>query len=91
MDNDHFYSRFSFNSEHTHDHALKPLWMENTTNCDLIALGGKNSINLLKQLLVEIEKKKQNKLLNNMSAASEEQMAAQQVGNMCRLSTLIIK
>jgi transposase InsO family protein len=77
IDNERFYSRFTFSSEHAHDHALKTLWMPEYNELRPHGtLGGKTPMDFLKQRLAEIEKKKQNELLNKTDAPSEEQNAA---------------
>ena len=77
IDEERFYSRFSFSSEHAHDHALKTLWMPEYNELRPHgALGGMTPMDFLKKRLLEIETKKQNDLLNNNDAVSDELKAA---------------
>jgi len=77
IDGERFYSRFSFSSEHTHDHALKTLWMPEYNELRPHgALNYKTPMEFLKQRLEEIKNKTQTELLNIPDALSEEQKAA---------------
>jgi len=75
IDEERFYSRFSFSSEHTHDHALKTLWMPEYNEVRPHgALGGRTPMDFLQQRLTELKSK--NELFNKINALSEEKKAA---------------
>lgn len=77
IDNERFYSRFSFASEHTHEHALKTLWMPEYNELRPHgALGGKTPMDFLRERLAKIEKKNKTELLNKIDTVSEELSAA---------------
>ncbi len=75
IDEERFYSRFSFSSEHAHDHALKTLWMPEYNEVRPHgALGGQTPMDFLKQRLTQLKLK--NELFNKIKALSEEKKAA---------------
>lgn len=77
IDNERFYSRFSFTSEHTHEHALKTLWMPEYNEIRPHgALGGLTPMEFLKKRLDEIESKAEKELLNKHDMASDLKIAA---------------
>lgn len=77
IDEERFYSRFTFSSEHDHNHALKTLWMPEYNELRPHgALGGKTPIDFLKQRLEEIQEKQKIEFLNKNDTPSEERVAA---------------
>jgi transposase InsO family protein len=77
IDNERFYSRFSFSSEYDHDHALKTVWMPEYNELRPHgALGGKTPIDFLRERLVQIKAKQQNGLLNQTGQTTDVQKAA---------------
>ena len=77
IDNERFYSRYSFDSEFALDHALKTIWMpEYNERRPHSALGGKAPIDFLHERLVKIKTSRQIELLNNSNPHSEEKKAA---------------
>lgn len=77
VDNERFYSRFTFSSEHALDHALKTIWMPEYNELRPHgALAGKTPMDFLTQRLTEIRIQKEIELLNNSTATTDELFAA---------------
>jgi transposase len=79
IDNERFYSRFSFATEYELEHALKTLWMpEYNEKRPHGALGGKTPMQFLEQRLEEIKSKKQKEeeKIIHFPASTDNKLAA---------------
>jgi transposase InsO family protein len=75
-DEERFYSRFTFATEHALDHALKTVWMpEYNEQRPHSSLGGQTPLEFLKRKLEELERKKLQQAIEK-SPAADEKLAA---------------
>jgi transposase InsO family protein len=75
-DEERFYSRFTFATEHALDHALKTVWMpEYNEQRPHSSLGGQTPLEFLKRKLEELERKKLQHAIEK-SPAADEKLAA---------------
>jgi transposase InsO family protein len=71
-DEERFYSRFTFASEHALDHALKTVWMpEYNDQRPHSSLGGKTPLQFLKQRLEELERSQKQQALEKSQNADQ--------------------